>query len=200
MSEYVKSDETEFLKRMRETSAVRQEETVKAHKKRINKERQRINELHILIRRIYEDYVSEKVSYKRFELLSAEYEREQEELEKSVTQLIDELEIFDADSVKAEQFIGLVRRYTEFSELTPAMLAEFVEKIIVYEADKSNGEREQAVDIYLSFIGRFDVPMPEPTPEEVEAENQARMKRSKLRENQRKYVEKRMQQTAAMSA
>ncbi len=48
----------------------------------------------------------------------------------------------------------LVRRYTDFSELTPAMLHEFVEKVVVHEADKSSGVREQRVDIYLNYIGQ----------------------------------------------
>ena len=43
----------------------------------------------------------------------------------------------------------LTRRYTDFTELTPAMLHEFIEKVIVHEADKSSGVREQQVDIYL---------------------------------------------------
>jgi len=38
------------------------------------------------------------------------------------------------------------------------MLNEFVEKVIVFEAEKINGEREQRVDIYLNYIGRFEVP------------------------------------------
>lgn len=61
-------------------------------------------------------------------------------------------------------------RHTDFSELTPQMIAEYIEKIVVHEADKSSGERQQQVDIYLNFIGKFDVPMPEPTAEEIAAE------------------------------
>ena len=52
----------------------------------------------------------------------------------------------------------LTRRYTDFAELTPAMLHEFIEKVIVHEADKSSGVREQRIDIYLNYIGQFDVP------------------------------------------
>ena len=51
-----------------------------------------------------------------------------------------------------------MERYTDFTELTASMLHEFVEKVIVHEADKSSGKREQRVDIYLNFIGRFEVP------------------------------------------
>ena len=48
------------------------------------------------------------------------------------------------------------------------MINEFVEKILVHAPNKSTGERIQEVDIYLNFIGRIEVPLPEPTPEEIE--------------------------------
>jgi hypothetical protein len=38
------------------------------------------------------------------------------------------------------------------------MLHEFVEKVIVYEADKSSGKRVQQVDIYLNYIGQLALP------------------------------------------
>jgi hypothetical protein len=120
-------------------------------------------------------------------MLSAEYETEQAELEKSIITLQGELDSFNADSARADQFISLAKRYKDFTELTPTMIGEFIEKMVVHEADKSSGEREQAVDIYLNFIGKFDVPLPEPTAEEIAAEEKAREKREKHRENQRRF-------------
>ena len=70
-----------------------------------------------------------------------------------------------------------MKRYTDFSELTAPMINEFIEKIIVHEADRSSGERKQQVDIYLNFIGRFEVPEVMPAPEEIAEEEQAREKR-----------------------
>lgn len=83
-------------------------------KREIAKEQKRIAELNTLIRRIYEDNVSGKLTDKRFELLSAEYEQEQEqtELEQSITRLQAELDSFHADSAKADKFIELVKRHT----------------------------------------------------------------------------------------
>lgn len=190
VSGFVKSNEAEFVKQVRETSAVRQEETAKNHKRRIAKEQKRVSELNTLIRKIYEDNASGKITDKRFELLSQEYEREQAELEQSIELLQAELDNFNADSVRADKFIEIVKRHTDFSELTPQMINEYIEKIVVHEADKSSGEREQQVDIHLNFIGKFDVPMPEPTPEEIEAEEKARRRREQCREAQRRYSEK----------
>lgn len=204
VSGFVKTNEAEFVKQVREYSAVQQEEAAKSHKRRITKEKKRIAELNTLIRRIYEDNVIGKLTDKRFELLSQEYEQEQTELEQSIVQLQAELDGFHADSAKADKFIELVKRHTDFSELAPQMIAEYIEKIVVHEADKSSGERNQQVDVYLNFIGKFEVPAPEPTAEEIEAEEKARRKRAQCREAQRRYAAKQKkkaqeQETAAQN-
>lgn len=41
------------------------------------------------------------------------------------------------------------------------MLNEFMEKVIVHEADKSTEDRRQKVDIYFKFIGCFVPPRQE---------------------------------------
>ena len=53
------------------------------------------------------------------------------------------------------------------TEFSAALLNEFIEKIIVHEADKSSGRREQKIDIYLNYIGKFELPEEEAQPEEV---------------------------------
>ena len=89
--------------------------------------------------------------------------------------------------------MALAKKYTDFTELTTPMINEFVDKIVVHEADRSTGERTQEVDIYLKFIGKFDVPLPEPTPEELAEQEQLRKKRAKKAEYNRRYMAKRRQ-------
>lgn len=199
VSGYVRSNETEFIKQVRESSAIKQEKTAQLHKKKIATQQKRVAELNTLIRKIYEDNASGKISDKRFELLSAGYEQEQTDLEESIQNLQAELDSFNADSVRADKFIEVVKRYTDFSELTPLMLHEFVEKIMVHEADKVDGKRIQKVDVYLNFIGKFEVPVdkPEATPDELAEAEKLRQKRERHREAQRRYYAK---QQAAMAA
>ena len=47
------------------------------------------------------------------------------------------------------------------------MINEFIEKIIVHAPEKIDGDRVQEVEIYLKFIGRFELPEPDLTPEEI---------------------------------
>ena len=112
----------------------------------------------MLFRKTYEDFAAGRLAEKRFELLSGGYETEQAELERQTAELRTELAHFDSDSVRVDKFMELVKRYTDFSELTPAMLHEFVEKVVVFNAEKKDGIREQRVDIYLNYIGQFEVP------------------------------------------
>lgn len=157
-SSFAKDNEADFLKTLREESALKQADAAKFHRRQIAKNEKRIAELDLLFRKTYEDFATGRLTEKRFERLSGSYESEQAELEKLTAELRTELDAFVSDSVKGDKFMELVRRYTNFTELTPAMLHEFVEKVVVHEGDKSSGVREQRVDIYLNYIGQFDVP------------------------------------------
>ena len=89
-----------------------------------------------------------------------------------------------------DKFIELVHKYTDFTELTTPMLHEFVEKIVVHEADKSSGVRMQQIDIYLKYVGKLDAPMKEVTPEEFKEEEKKRKKRAWNRNYMRRKYEK----------
>ena len=158
VSAYARSNEAAFIEKLREASSIRQADTAKAQAKRIAKNKKRIAELDTLYRKTWEDNAAGKLPDKRFAQLSEGYEREQSELETQTAALQTELDNFKADNLNTGRFLKLVERYTDFTELTASMLHEFVEKVIVHEADKSSGKREQRVDIYLNFIGRFEVP------------------------------------------
>ena len=56
----------------------------------------------------------------------------------------------------AQNFLKIVRKYTEPTELTPMFLRELVEKIVVHAPDKSSGHRVQRIDIHYSFIGEIE--------------------------------------------
>jgi len=118
----VERNEADFIKQIREASELRQDETAKAYKRNLNKSQKRVAELNTLFRKTYEDNASGKLSDKRFEMLSAEYEAEQEELEKSITETQAALDSFNADSMRADRFIELTKRYKDFTELTTPII------------------------------------------------------------------------------
>ena len=77
----------------------------------------------------------------------------------------------------------LAKKYTDFSELTTSMINEFIEKIIVHAPEKSDGDRVQEIEIYLKFIGHFELPAPELTEEEIKRQEQ--LKRHRIRSRER---------------
>ena len=89
-------------------------------------------------------------------------------------------------------FIELAKKYTDFSELTPAMVNEFVSKIIVHRPFELNGTRAVQVEVYLNYIGKFDVPE-EPmilSEEELATQKIREEKLEKHRIASRKYMAK----------
>lgn len=110
-------------------------------------------------KRLYEDSVAGRITDERFMELSADYEQEQATLKARVTELQAELGQAQEAAVNVEKFMAVVRKYTSFEELTPTLLREFVEKIVVHECWKDEqGTRHQDIEIYYSFVGKVDLP------------------------------------------
>lgn len=196
VSDYVITNEEEFINRIYASSRDKQKESIRSLKRKIAQDTKRVNELNILMKKLYEDNISGKLSDKRFEFMLSEFENEQDTIEISMENAKAEIEKYESDTVRADKFIELVKRYTDFSELTTPMLNEFVEKILVHEADYSSGERVQEVEIYLNFIGKFELPVKEPTAEEIAEHEKLKARRAKKAEYNRRYMEKRRKRIA----
>lgn len=193
--EYAIQNPIEFAERLQTVSDEQQKKAMKDVQKQLKKSKNRCNELDILLKKLYESYALGKISEKRYDSFSADYEKEQAELEAQIAEAEEMLSQQEEDRHNAERFLNLARRWTDFSELTPEMINEFVDKIMVHKVDISTGERVQQIDIYLNFIGNFTVPQPDLTPEQLAAEEEARQKRIKKKqktaEYNRRYREKR---------
>ena len=161
VSTYVREDEKEFIRIVRDAASAGQEQTAREQKKRFRQVEKRIGELDELIRKLYEGNATGKIPDKHFNRLLVEYDTEQSALEQEAAELKEGITTQAEDGMRAQRFVSLVRRYTSFDELTAPMLNEFIEKVIVHEADKSTGDRRQKVDIYFNFIGCFVPPKPE---------------------------------------
>ncbi|MBQ9720562.1 MAG: DUF4368 domain-containing protein, partial [Oscillospiraceae bacterium] len=134
-----------------------------ARRRELDAAEKRIAELKGIFKRLYEDSVSGRITDERFTELSADYEQEQAALKERVTQLQAELDKAQEASANVEKFMNVVRKYTSFEELTPTLLREFVEKIVVHEAVALDGKRRgkqrtQEIEIYYSFVGKVDLP------------------------------------------
>ena len=190
VSRYALSNEMEFARKVREASALQQAQEVKEAKARIRKAQKRCKELDVLIQKLYESYALNKITEKRFDDFLAAYEQEQAELKAVLETDSGELQAYEADSDHIASFLKLARKYRDTDELTTPMIYAYIEKIIVHAPEKINGERHMQLDIYLKFIGNFQVPQTDPTAEEIAAEKKRRQQRAKNREKVARCMEK----------
>ena len=172
VSWYVRHNEAEFIERVREATDQHQENAVKEYRQKVSNAQRRCKELDGLVKKLYEGNATGKIPDKHFTRLLAEYDEEQTKLEAAIAQWQEAIESWNADRLKTDKFIELVSRYTDFSELTTPMLNEFIEKVVVHEGEGRGNSRRQRIDIYLNFIGAFEVPAHIVTP--MEAEEQRR--------------------------
>ena len=203
VSTYVREDEKEFIRIVRDAASAGQEQTAREQKKRLHKVEKRIVELDELIKKLYEGNAIGKIPDKHFNRLLVEYDTEQSALEQEAAGLKEGITAQAEDGMRAQRFVSLVRRYTSFDELTAPMLNEFIEKVVVHEADKSTGDRRQKVDIYFNFIGCFVPPKPEVilTAEEEEKAQKAVAARNREREQNRLHMRReKVAQRAAKGA
>ena len=153
---YAQEDENEFVRRVMENKTAVQRAEQEQAKRKLEKQERRISELDRIIQQLYEDRVSGALSAERFAKLSGGYEKEQEELKQSAKELQAIVNTIETQAVNVQNFLKIVRKYTAPTELTPALLREFVEKIVVHAPDKSSGHRTQRIDVHYNFIGEID--------------------------------------------
>lgn len=147
----VNESEDEFINLAMEYSATKQISELQKAKKTLNIAENRIIELDQIFKRLYEDNLSGKISDERFSLLSADYESEQKQLKDEVVRLKQFFETAEMQADNTTRFVELVRKYEKITELTPEIMHELIEKIIIHAPDKSSGHRTQQIDIHFRF-------------------------------------------------
>ena len=196
----VRMDERAFVERIRSASEIREQSEAKKLKAALKHQEKRYAELDILLKKVYEDNALGRLPDKRYEMLSAGYEKEQAELEQSIKACREQLTQYDEDTDRTEEFLALVHKYTDITELTPVIINEFVDKILVHKAEKIDGERVMEIEIYLNFIGKVELPAQELTEEELDEIKEKQRLRERNAMYQRRRRAKFMPKTKAIRA
>ena len=150
--------ENDFIKAMIGRSAKVAENTALRKQRELDALTARDRELDILFERLYEDNVAGKIDDARFAKMSKRYEQEQGENAKKIKALRLELKKDESKRMDIDDFLETVRRYTDATTITKRMVAELIDHIEVYHAEKQDGVTNQRVVIYYNCIGAFDVP------------------------------------------
>ena len=156
---YAAKHEKQFMKLLVQQNEDGGKRRNAAKKRELEAAEKRIGELSAIFKRLYEDSVAGRITDERFSALSADYEAEQRQVREHAAELQAELSKAQEASVNAERFMNIVRRHISFEELTPTLLREFIEKIVVHECSyDENKHRRQEIEIYYSFVGKVDLP------------------------------------------
>ena len=122
-------------------------------RRELERNQRRLDELDVIIRRLYEDSVFGRIPAERYAVMSASYEDESTKLRERNTELRRMTDAWDKRSRGARDFAELAAQYTDITELTEELLNTLIEKIVVHEKEEIDGETVMRLDIYYRFIG-----------------------------------------------
>ena len=160
----VQAFEKEFARKQMECYSEDKKRELAEKRRELNKAKKRITEIDGLIQKLYEDNAIGKISDERYATLSLSYEEEQQELKNALPEMQRYLETETDKTESLQKFIDKVKRITQIKELTPELVHEFIDKIVVYAPRYLDGKRVQLMDIYYNGVGILR----ELTPEEME--------------------------------
>lgn len=184
IARYVLRNEQAFLEQVRVLTSADQKHTQSEDKKELVNIKKRIAELDNYIKRLYEGNASGKIPDRQFEKLMAQYDSEQQELEERVKEIEVSIHEIQQESENGQQFVRLVQKYRDLTEIDQTALNEFIDKVVVHEATGGRtADRSQQIDIYFNFIGQF---MVEDTEEELLMQEQEAQRLADLKERERK--------------
>ena len=118
----------------------------------------RIKALDKIIQNLYEDKVAGKISEERYMKMSDNYEAEQKALTERLNYLKAEIEKAKTQYDNIQRFLAVVKKYSDFDELTPEILRAFVDKVIIHEKIKVDGRYVHTIEIIYNFVEAIDLP------------------------------------------
>lgn len=158
---YVQAYEKLFAQKQLESFGEQREKELSEKRKELNEAKQRIAEIDGIIQKLYEDNATGKISDGRFATMSMLLETEQKTLKASVPELEAELENAQIATDGLQRFIDKAKRVTQLTELTPELLHEFIQRIVVGKPEYKDGKRHQSVEIHYNGVGIIRGPSPE---------------------------------------
>ena len=154
---YIHNFEWLFIKEKQNASTEEQKTQIVRDKKQLTQYQQRLKEIDNLIQHIYEDNVSGKITDEMFSNFSTNYTNEQKDLKEKIEILNKSISTTEQKEIAITSFVDKVKKYTEVKELTPEIINELIDKILVHQQTKVNGKKYQQLDIYYSGVGIISV-------------------------------------------
>ncbi len=160
VTSYVADYEEEFYASFNKKTANEIKKMQSNARLEIAKSSVRVEELNTIIANLYEDKVLGKLSEERFDILASKYETEQSELKQKILELNISLNQIAENNTNIENFVKVIKSYTNITELTSEILHNLIDHIIVSEPIGAGKNKTQTIKIYFKIIGAVNFPQP----------------------------------------
>jgi len=112
--------------------------------------------MQLLFRKAFEEMTLANLSEQQFKMLTAGYEAEKQELIERSEVLEKELSSQKEQLLNADRFLKVVDKYIDIKELTPEIVREFIDRIVIHERSERWKKKNytQQVDVYFNFVGQ----------------------------------------------
>jgi hypothetical protein len=119
----------------------------------LSQKRKRFDELEELMQGAFEANFKGNLTDSRLEKLLTQYESEQEQLGLEIEFLASQVKEQEEQKADSRSFIKRLKAVTSFETLTPDMISELIDKIVVYEKIGTRRSYQQEVELYFKFVG-----------------------------------------------
>ena len=171
IAQYSLENKVEFEKLVKESLYKEQTEEVKKNQKRMPQITDRMEQIERVMNKLYEDNALGNMDTERYEQLSRKYAEEYYTLKAEKEEIKERLSECENANQRAKKFIRLAESYSNFEELTPTIINEFISKIVVHERDVKRAKYVvQRIEVYFNYIGKFENELTkqiEPTEQEM---------------------------------
>ena len=193
IEDYSISNRAEFEALVKKNLAMQQTDQTKKQQKRIPQITTRLEQIDKVLNKLYEDNALGTIPQDRYEQMSQKYSEEYYALKAELATLQEQLSAYENAGGRAQRFLKLTERHAAFTDLTPAILNEFISRIEVHERDQKRARYAiQHISIYFNYIGKFEnevTQLAEPTEQEIRQmrEEIEEAKKEKSRAYHRQY-------------
>lgn len=141
----------QYLKTLKEAKAEQGVKQLQSRKKEAEKCKKRLAALDSILKKLLEQNAAGAITNERFAALSADYEQERQTLEETVADYEEAAQSAREGEEEAEQFVELIREYTDLDFLDARILNKLIDRIAVHQREKdAEGNITQLVEIYGS--------------------------------------------------
>ena len=155
---FATENKEEFISILKERAKAKSKRELASYLEGKEQAEKRITALDKIIQNLYEDKVEGKISEERYMKMSDNYETEQKALTERLNYLKVEIEKAKTQYDNINRFMAIVKKYSDFDEITPEILRAFVDKVIVHEKVKVNGRYVHTIEIIYNFVEAIDLP------------------------------------------